>query len=99
MTYKNPDPGVEKDAIGIANEIAAYFENEMKRIIDNKYYRKSWTVLSTELRLKAIEEIRKKFFAKLAEMKRAEGFNAYKYKAQDKTYPKSKLKEDLKNWI
>lgn len=94
MTYNNPDPGVGKNSLEIAAKTAAYFEQEIKRVIDNRYYHKSWTVLSTELRRATIDEIRKIFFAKLAEMKRVEKLNDWRYKSQDQTYPE--LKEDLR---
>jgi hypothetical protein len=96
MHYKNKDPGAERDAIQIANLTAAWFEEEIKRLIDSKYYHKSWTVLSTELRLVAIEEILRIFNVKLVEIRHIQRSNNWKYKAQDDTYPE--LKEDLKKW-
>lgn len=97
MTYKNSDPGVEKDSIQVGNKVATYFEIEIKRLIDNRYYHKDWTVLSIELRQAAIDEILRIFNVKLVQMKQAEASNNYKYRAQDETYPE--LKEDLKNWV
>lgn len=96
--YKNSDPGVEKDALETANKTSTYFEGEIKRLINNKYYHKNWTVLSTELRLATIEEILRIFNVKLVEMRQVQRSNDWKYRSQDDTYPKSKLKEDLKNW-
>ena len=94
MVYKNKDPGAEKDAIETASKTAAYFEQEIKRLIDNKYYRKYWTVLSTELRLAVIEELLRIFNVKLVEMRQVQRSNNWKYRPQDETYPN--LKEDLK---
>jgi hypothetical protein len=94
MVYKNKDPGAEKDAIEIANKTTLYFEEEIKRLIDNRYYHKSWTVLSTELRLATIEEILRIFNVKLVEMRQVQRSNDWKYRSQDEIYPN--LKEDLK---
>lgn len=96
--YKNPDPGAEKDSLETANKTTTYFEDEIKRLINNRYYHKSWTVLSTELRLATIEEILRIFNVKLVEIRQVQRSNGWKYRSQDDTYPKSKLKEDLKNW-
>lgn len=92
--YKNSDPGVEIDAQNTATKTAAYFEQEIKRLIDNKYYHKNWTVLSTELRLATIEELLRIFNVKLVEMRQLQRANDWKYRSQDETYPN--LKEDLK---
>jgi hypothetical protein len=92
--YRNPDPGVEKDALETAAKTTAYFEQEIKRLIDNKYYRKSWTILSTELRLAVIEELLRIFNVKLVEMRQVQRSNDWKYRSQDETNPN--LKDDLK---
>jgi hypothetical protein len=94
MGYKNKDPGAEKDAIETASKTSIYIEQEIKRLVDNKYYRKSWTVLSTELRIATLEELLRIFNVKLVEMRQVQRSNDWKYRSQDETYPN--LKEDLK---
>ena len=61
MTYKNKDPGAEKDAIQIANQTAGYFEQEIASVIKNTYANRSWTPISLELRHAAIDEIMRIF--------------------------------------
>lgn len=94
--YKNPDPGVEKDAIQISNQTAAYFEQEIARVIKNTYANRSWAPISLELRHAAIDEIIRIFSHKMLELKQTRRDNEWRYKAQDETYPQ--LKEDLKNF-
>jgi hypothetical protein len=90
MFYKNKDAGAQRDGIEMASKVTTYFEIEFKRLIDNKYYGKSWTVLSMELRRAALDELSRIFNVKLVEMKRIEQSSSWKYKPQDELYPKSK---------
>jgi hypothetical protein len=97
MTYKNKDPGAEKDAIQIANQTVAYFEKEIARVIQKTYSGRHWAVISLELRHAALDEIKNIFSDKMLELKQTRRDNEWRYKAQDETYPE--LKEDLKEWI
>ena len=96
MTYKNPDPGAEKDAVQIAERTHEYFEKEITRIIKNTYANRNWTPISLELRHVAIDEIRRIFSDKMLELIQLERSSEWRYKPQDETYPD--LKQDLKNF-
>ena len=97
MTYKNPDPGAEKDAVQIAERTHEYFEKDLARVIKNDYYNKHWTPLSMELRHRAIDEIIRKYSHKMIELKQIRRNNEWRYKPQDQTYPQ--LKVDLRKFF
>lgn len=94
--YKNPDPGAEKDASQIAERTAAYFEQEISRVIKATYANRSWTPISLELRHAAIDEIMRVFSHKMLELKQTRRDNEWRYKPQYQTYPE--LKEDLRKF-
>ena len=96
--YRSPDFYVEKYGIEIAAKTEELFEQEYKRAVERTYANKIWSPISIELYKAGIKEVLRIFNAKLVSHKETERLGAYRYQAQDKLYPESEHKEDLKKW-